>query len=368
MVVAVLPLVALVWVRSAGRRLSVRRKLRPSTIPAGDQTEIELELEHRGLPVSDVLLAERHSPALGEPPHLTLRHLANGVTGPLHHPLTGTVRGVFHIGPLEARIGDPFGLARMTRQVGDVDQLVVTPRLERLTPIRFGGSWIGAGDNRPRSFAVGNAADVAVREYRTGDDLRRVHWPSTARTGDLMVRREEQPWQSRCTLLLDNRGAAHRGSRTDSTFELAIAAAGSVAVHLASRGFQVRFVTAGGDEVGPGWHDGEAALNMAVLLEELALFTRSDRAYLDGDWVDDTTRQSLLIGVFGVLHDHDAAFLKRLARLGSSSLALAIDPTPWRARGDDVPATARLVDCGWRAATVTDRARIPSAWQELSRR
>ncbi len=50
-----------------------------------------------------------------------------------------------------------------------------------------------------------------MREYRLGDDLRRVHWASTARTGDLMVRREEQPWQSRATVLLDTRRMAHAG-------------------------------------------------------------------------------------------------------------------------------------------------------------
>ena len=57
----------------------------------------------------------------------------------------------------------------------------------------------------PRAFATGSAEDVTVREYRQGDDLRRVHWRSSAKLGELMVRREEQPWQSRATLFLDNR-------------------------------------------------------------------------------------------------------------------------------------------------------------------
>ena len=86
----------------------------------------------------------------------------------------------------------------------------MTPRVVPLPPISLGGSWSGTGENRPRSFASGNAAEVTVREYRRGDEVRRVHWRSSAHVGELMVRREEQPWQSRCSLLVDNRLRAHR--------------------------------------------------------------------------------------------------------------------------------------------------------------
>ena len=113
-----------------------------------------------------------------------------------------------------------------------------------LPPIPLGGAWTGSGDNRPRAFAIGSAEDVTVREYRRGDDLRRVHWRSSARIGELMVRREEQPWQSRATLFLDNRLRAHRGQGIASSLEAAVSAAASIAVHLGQRGFTVRLVTA----------------------------------------------------------------------------------------------------------------------------
>jgi uncharacterized protein (DUF58 family) len=86
---------------------------------------------------------------------------------------------------------------------------------------------------------VGSAEDVTTREYRRGDDLRRVHWRSTARTGELMVRREEQPWQSRATVVLDSRRTAHRGTGAASSLEWLVAAAASVAVHLTHAGFAV---------------------------------------------------------------------------------------------------------------------------------
>ncbi len=57
---------------------------------------------------------------------------------------------------------------------------MVTPRVLPLPPVPLSGAWTGSGDNRPRAFASGSAEDVTVREYRRGDDLRRVHWRSSA--------------------------------------------------------------------------------------------------------------------------------------------------------------------------------------------
>ncbi len=79
-----------------------------------------------------------------------------------------------------------------------------------LPPAGLGGDWAGGGETAGRAAAAGSD-DASTREYRHGDDLRKVHWRSTARVGELMVRREEQPHQSRATLLLDTRSRAHRG-------------------------------------------------------------------------------------------------------------------------------------------------------------
>ena len=117
------------------------------------------------------------------------------------------------------------------------------------------------------AHVVTHAEDVTVREYRRGDELRRVHWRSSARVGELMVRREEQPWQSRATLFLDNRLRAHRGQGIASSLEAAVSAAASIAVHLSQRGFMVRFVTAAGEDPNNAWHYRDADLNTAPLLE-----------------------------------------------------------------------------------------------------
>ena len=51
--------------------------------------------------------------------------------------------------------------------------------------------------------------DQTVREYRDGDDLRRIHWPATARTGELMVRQEDRPAKRRAVVVLDSRSSGH---------------------------------------------------------------------------------------------------------------------------------------------------------------
>ena len=121
-----------------------------------------------------------------------------------------------------------------------------------------------------------------MREYRRGDDLRRVHWRSSAHAGELMVRREEQPWQSRATLYVDNRRSAHRGTGPASSLEHAVGIAASVAVHLVQRGFSVRLVTAPGEERGGTWHEhGAMAAESGPLLESLAVLTESAHPHID---------------------------------------------------------------------------------------
>ncbi len=118
------------------------------------------------------------------------------------------VRGRYEVGPLVVRLTDPFGLCELTRSFPSVDKLTVIPQVVALPSVRLAGEYAGTGDSRARSVAVHGEDDAATREYRRGDDLRRVHWKSTARVGELMVRREEQPWESRATVVLDTRRVA----------------------------------------------------------------------------------------------------------------------------------------------------------------
>ena len=136
------------------------------------------------------------------------------------------------LGPLSVRLTDPFGFCRLDRAFTSRHQMIVTPTVEQLPAIALKADWSGSGDSRSRSVAAAGEDDVAVREYRHGDELRRVHWRATAKSGSLMVRREEQPWETRCTMLLDTRLTAHTEGGPDASFERAVSAAASASVHL----------------------------------------------------------------------------------------------------------------------------------------
>jgi hypothetical protein len=246
--------------------------------------------------------------------------------------------------------------------------LTVTPRTVPLPSIPLGGSWTGAGDNRPRAFASGSAEDVTVREYRRGDDLRRVHWRSSARMGDLMVRREEQPWQSRATLFLDNRDRAHRGQGIASSFETAVSAAASIALHLSHRGYAVRLVSAVGDEAGHEWHSRDAELNQGALMEALAVVQTTHQTGLGTDWLREGTHGGLVIGIFGAVDGADAPVIRRMLHQAGNGMALALDVERWGHADTGAVATTMLVGQGWRVGELRPGDRLDSVWQELGRR
>lgn len=366
--VGVLPLVTAWWIARGRHRLAVTRTLGTAQVEVGQPTTVRVELHNRG-PVTHRLLVEDRIPyALGSRPRFVVEPLQPDEQVLLEYAVRSEVRGSFAIGPLSVRVGDPFGLLELRRAFQESDQLVVTPRVEPLPPIALTGSTIGTGDQRPRAFVGGQAADVTVREYRLGDDLRRVHWRSTAHAGELMVRREEQPWQARCTLFLDNRARSHRGTGAGSSLEAAVRAAASIALHLAGQGYQVRLVSASGEDLSHGGHEGAALLNTRSLLAGLAVLPGAPSPALATDWVDDTIASALFVAVVGSIEESDHSFFARLGRLGGTSYALGLDVARWSGTSEPgEPATGYLRSLGWKAATVSPDVPVAQAWQELAR-
>jgi hypothetical protein len=358
-------------------RLALVRTVTPQLVVAGQPARVNLALTNEGRTPSGVLLLEDHVPyVLGTRPRFVLDGVGHGWRRQVSYQVRSDVRGRFEIGPMTVRVGDAFGLVELGRAFRMTVPLVVTPRTVVLPTIPLGGGWTGSGDNRPRAFAMGSAEDVTVRDYRQGDDLRRVHWPSSARTGELMVRREEQPWQSRATILLDNRLLSHRGQGIASSLEAAVVVAASVAVHLSHRGFQVRLVTAGGENasgqagtLGNGqWHVRDADLNVRPLLEELAVVQLDHRARLDTSWMSEQAHGGLTVAVLGGLDQGDAPALGRIVHHTSAALAVALDVDAWSGpHAGTGGAAAFLARSGWRAAALGPRDRLESVWEDLGR-
>jgi uncharacterized protein (DUF58 family) len=370
--VLALPLVTAAVLARSRYRLSLDRTLTPQHLAAGQTARVRLTLTNEGRVPSGALLLEDQLPyVLGTRPRFVLEGIGQGWTRTIEYAVRSDVRGRFEVGPMTVRVRDPFGMVQLGRSFRGTTPLVVTPRTVPLPAIPLEGGHRGSGDNRPRAFAVGTAEDVGIREYRRGDDLRRVHWRSSARAGELMVRREEQPGQSRLTLLVDNRSRAHRGQGVGSTLEAAVSAAASVGVHLTRRGYDVRLVTASGLESSSHARPRDAGPDAGPLLESLAVLGADRGGGLDTGWLGDG-RTGLLVAVLGAVGEDDLPVLHRLAQHADTALAVLLDVDGWAA-GSPGRAVAEgrrglLAGQGWRVATLGPRDRLDAVWQELGHR
>ena len=249
----VLPLLSALAAGRARYRLSSVRQVSPARVPAGHTTRVSVRLENVSRLPTGLLLAEDAIPyVLGTRPRYVLDGVERGGIRELTYPLRSDLRGKFTIGPLEVRIADSFGLVEFGRSFATTSTLVVTPRVVPLARTAIGASWVGEGDGKTRAAAAAGEDDVVPRAYRDGDELRRVHWRSTARYGELMVRREEQRWRNRALLLLDTRRNAHAGTGVTSSFEYAVGAAASIGVHLARGGMDGQLITDAGPVAATG--------------------------------------------------------------------------------------------------------------------
>ncbi len=379
-----LPLITVAVLGRTRYRLALVRSVQPPQVSAGQPARVALTLTNEGRTPSGLLLLEEQVPyVLGTRPRFVLEGIGRGWSRHASYQVRSDVRGRYEIGPMTVRVTDPFGLVELGRAFRATSSLTVTPRTTALQPIPLGGGHGGSGDQRARAFATGSAEDVTVREYRRGDDLRRVHWRSSARTGELMVRREEQPWEARATVFVDNRIIAHQGSGPASSFETAVSVTASIAVHLARRGYAVRLVTATGEDPATALHHGSAA-DPRRLLEALAVLPLVAAVRLDSAWWGEQSVDGVTVAVVGQVHDADAAILRRMARHTGLALAVALDAPAWLdlARGEDATsptagpapaarprttaaATPVLARQGWRVAELGPHDLLERAWQEL---
>ena len=130
---------------------------------------------------------------------------------------------------------DPLGLTEAGGNAGGADRLVVYPAVEDLDGLPLGRGQDPSVNTSRASFANQGGEDFfTLREYQQGDDLRKVHWPSSAKRDELMIKQLEMPWQSRALVLFDPRRANHPGVES---FEHAVRGAASVLRHLYANGY-----------------------------------------------------------------------------------------------------------------------------------
>jgi hypothetical protein len=372
-----LPVVTVLMVARTRYRIAASRSITPVRVQVGQQAVVRLRLENVGRAPTGLLLLEDTVPyTLGFRPRFVLDRMSSRWRREVAYSVRSDVRGRYPIGPLTLRVTDPFGLVELTRSFKARDHLLVTPAVHPLPSARLVGEWASSGESRSHAVAADGEEDVTVREYRDGDDLRRVHWRSSARRGELMVRREDQPWQARATLLLDTRRIAHRGSGPASSFEWAVSAAASVGVHLLRHGYSVRFHTDSGVSVTASARESGLSVEAeGLLLDMLAVVGQSSVGQLSqipSLSVDGSP--GLLVTVLGVLTPADAEALVRLRQGSRNALAIVTDAPSWAMQKERSPqqvaeqlsdSVRMLRHAGWKVAVATAGATGPAVWGEL---
>ncbi len=365
----ILPVLSVVAASRTRFRIHWVREVNPARVPAGQTATVTIRLDNVSRLPTGLLLTEDTVPySIGARPRFILDRIEPGGTRQLSYPIQPDHRGKFAIGPLHVRVADAFGLAKIGSTAAPPCTLVVTPPVTALQRTALAGSWLGEGDARASTAAAAGEDDVVPRAYRDGDELRRVHWRSTARYGELMVRREEQRWRNRAVLFLDTRQNGHGGRGPASSFEYAISAAASIGVHLAHEEIDGEFVTDAGAVKAPGSFED-------VLLDTLAVIRPSRSSTLsDGLAQLPKDNSGLLIAITGHLTAAQARQLAATRHTSGPAMALLLAVSSWTSdrpanwiAGETDEAAGILTAAGWRVATVTADMPLTVAWEVLNR-
>lgn len=253
-------LAAVGYVRGSTLPVRIDRTISPAAVHDGDNATVVLGLSNIGARMLTNVSIVDEVIGLGSA-GFEMSRLEPGHTAFATYRVACRPRGVYEVGPAITTSSDPLGLAERAMIQGTTDRLVVYPRVE---PLRGFPTVIGQSPapstSRPEHSRGGGEDFYTLRSYQRGDDLRRVHWPWSAKTDELMIRQLETPWQSRALVLLDVRASSYESAEA---FEKSVSGAASVLAHLIRAGFQADF-----------WDGGEIVLDASrypTTLERLAV-------------------------------------------------------------------------------------------------
>ena len=366
----VLPAAASLVGRRHRLALGVERAVDPRRLHVDDSALVTLTVENPERTGSPVLtLEEQLDFALGDRPRFLAPRMDPGATSSAQYPVRPHTRGVHSLGPLLVRARDPFGLTLRSCVAGSADTLVVLPRVHPLTGSRGVGAGVGEDGQVPHRVALHGADDQSVREYRDGDDLRRIHWPATARSGEIMVRQEDRPARRRAVILLDSRASGHGGSGHTGSLEWVVTMAASVAAHLTDKGYAVHLLTSDPDAQTGARED----VDLDAMLDTLARVTPSPEdafgALLHGAHAV-TARGGAVVALVGALDEDTSHTLGSLRAHGSTGVAFVVEGGPGsggRSRGAAAATTATVLSAaGWAASVVPAGATPSQAWEAVA--
>jgi uncharacterized protein (DUF58 family) len=361
----VLPFAAAAFARWGRQRLRVRRHLSDARVPPGRRVTVELEVENEStVPTSHLLIEDRLPSALGRAARVVVAGLPPRGRQQVAYSLIAQARGRYALGPLMVDISDPFALTRMRVEFDVRDELVVTPDVEDLEGGPASQFGIASGLSRAKHLFRTGEEFYTMRPYVEGDDLRRIHWRSVARTGELMIRQDESTKRATAVLFLDTRESAV-GQLHTPAFEKAVSAAASVGVLLQRYGFSLRLATS---QIPP------SPANEDQLLETLAGIGHSTSRSLTTGLTRLRMAAAADATVVIVTAPPPPTELAALTRAGSvfgPKLAILVHPVdpetlpPARAahlEGRASTARLSLSRAGWEVLVLTPSGRLRDVW------
>jgi uncharacterized protein (DUF58 family) len=220
----------LLWVRSLSRNLRIERELHLAWARVGDSVHEQFKLINVGrLPALWVEIADTSS-TLATPIRM-VSGVESHATRTRHFTHICRRRGLYTLGPTLLRTSDPFSIFTLTIFDQHSDTILVTPPLVPLRQLRITpGGWAG-DQQRYRHALERDISDVGVRNYAPGDSLRRIHWRASAHSDALIVRQLEAVSSTDWWIFVDLESVVQAGSGLDSTLELSIVLAASLAMH-----------------------------------------------------------------------------------------------------------------------------------------
>lgn len=269
-----------------------------------------------------------------------------------------TQRGRFSLGPATLISGDPFGIFRTERRLPNVNEIIVYPPLITLAHVDLPGTTMAGGRTTHQHTHHITPNVCSVREYAPGDSFNRIHWRTTARTGQLMVKEFELEPAADCYIVLDMFADSvvtdTRGLRSDqslynlaveSTEEYAILAAASLARHLLDQKRAVGLIT---------WEQHAYILSaeretrqMFKILEMLAVLHACGDRPLAEMLVGESPRfrrKTSLIVITASCDEHWPQALQHLLARGIQATVLFIDPQSFGGLHDLAPVLAHIAE------------------------
>jgi uncharacterized protein (DUF58 family) len=339
--------VAAVWVRLANRPFVVRRGSGDREHVEGDNVPVVFELQATGKVLPAAITLRERVGRLGEQRHLLRR---SGRRLSVRYVLERVPRGSYAFEDVRAELADPFALERAIVRLPAPGALLVYPRLVELGSL-FSESGSASHDGRrllvrrPTGFEV-----HGVREYDQGESLRRVHWPSTARRGQLMVKELEDSPRDEVAVVLDADGQAVVGD----SFDVQVRAAGSLVDAYVRRGRRAVLVV--NSERREVQHVHSAAADWRRALEVLAAVEPTGKIPLARLLAEDDGPAVRALELVVVTARMEAALVDRLIQRGLSRRKVSlvyVDPASFHGAARMAqPALLRLQVAGVAIAVV----------------